>query len=243
MKNLVVFKWEPTTNVGIVPSRDPHKISNIQYDAAYVNKHFDMASRWIPDLNYICVTDKPEGLSSEITTVPLWDFYMHLGGCLNRLYMFSEEVREFFGDLFLAIDLDTVFTADFSHYWEGTENKFAASKNPEERKSKRSIRYHPGTALINTGSLSKVWEDFIDNPESNIKTSRYFFTGTDQSWFNYWLMKNNVEVAVLEGVYEARTHIIRAKKLPEGCNIIEWSGPRDPNEAQWKSIPWLREYL
>ena len=243
MNKVVVFKWENLKKQKY-PSGNVHK-TNIGYDATYVNKHYESLCRVAKeDFQYICVTDDPTGLSSGIGTVPLWDKCRDLGGCYNRMYIFSKDMKNLFGDKFLTVDLDTTFTKDFSHLF----NNDITTVHRTIRRQGNKV-YHPGISLIVPDSFDGVWDTFYDgNIEENIRVSKAFHNGTDQAWFNYYLKKYDRYKDIK--CWNGKTHGIYltldlgCKPLPRNCVIVSWAGPRDPYETTNKrTYPWLEEYL
>ena len=101
MLKVVCFKWEYTGGV-----RLPSSINN-NYTAEHVNKLEEMVARNLSlPHEFICITDNPVGINCR--TIPLWNKCKELGGCYNRLYVFSEDMKELIGDRFVCIDLDCV---------------------------------------------------------------------------------------------------------------------------------------
>lgn len=237
MNKIVVFKWKTNLNTWL-PSRDPSKISGIVYDSNYVNKHFESVKSNLKEpFEYICITDDSEGLSKDIIVKPLWDHCRDIGGCTTRLFIFSEEF-DVHGK-FMLLDLDTTIHGDFSELFHLEEDLCCFySQNPEVKKSGKTIRYHLNCSVINNKNYSFIWEGFYEDPKKNLKTSREYFTGTDQSWFNYLVWKKDMVVKRVGpeyGLYEAKgSGIVASQKIPNNAKIIQWSGPRDP--AQFGNI-------
>jgi hypothetical protein len=196
------------------------------------------------DFSYICITDDSKNLSSEIETIPLWDKCRYLGGCYNRMFVFSEEMKNLIEGKFLTVDLDTTFIKDFSLLFE---NDITTVHRTIRRTGSKV--YHPGISLIIPGSFSSVWNTFYnENIEKNIEVSRAKFNGTDQAWFNYYLQKYDKYKEIKCWTYAAHgiyllSEIGGSKKLPKNCILISWAGPRDPYQPEYKKrLPWLEEY-
>lgn len=237
MNKIVTFKWNQLENQQF-PSGNIHTTKTV-YDAYYVNRHYDCLTRIAEnDFEYICVTDNPKGLSSEITIVPLWNKCRDLGGCYNRMYIFSKDMKELIGDKFVTVDLDTTFLTDFSWMFE-----------PEETTIHFGKVYHPGISLIIAGEWTEIWDSFIkENIQNNIEKSRVEFNGTDQAWFNYYLKYNNKKInkwTQEDGIFlvvSLQSHL-KYNKLPEQWRLLSWAGPRDPYQNQYVNLPWLNKYL
>lgn len=237
---IIVFKWDVIKEF---PTSGNIHITNTIYDANYVNRHYKMISRLVEDLEYICITNDNKGLDKNIHSIPLWDIYKSLGGCYNRLFIFSKEAKNIIGDKFLHLDLDTTVLRDISYLYDSDKTVFYRSINPEQFKTNSKYRYHINVSLVIPGELDDLWLDFIPG---DINKYRSLFTGTDQSWLNYYILKNNIEISywdTTDGIHTA-LDILKDKKLPENCSMISWAGPRDPHEKKWKKqLPWLEEYL
>lgn len=249
--DIVVFKWKGNVSTPL-PSRDMVRISGVKYDGNYVNKHFESIGKVLDcPFTYTCVTDDPTDISSDIRIVKLWDYLGEFGGCLRRLYVYSNEAKDILGDKIFTVDLDTVFIKDFSHlYTLDVDFNLYRSLNPERAKSGQTYRIHPGNGVIKPGIYNEVWADVQEDTLAKLTQSRKYFTGTDQSWFNYHfnLHKPNLNIKYFDntnGMYEALDIIFKYRgKLPEDCIFMQWSGPRDPREPKWREkLPWLEEYL
>ena len=240
---IVVFKWNTVKNQ-LLPSGNL-VATNIVYDAEYVNKHYEMISRVMSNFEYVCVTDDPRGLRSEIKRIPLWEKCRELGGCYNRLFIFSKEVKKILGERFFVMDLDTTIIKDFSHLFNLVYPiTVFRSINPQKGLTGVKYRYHPSSTLINPNSSSEIWDVFNEDIQNNIKKSRQLFTGTDQSWFNYYVLNNKLDFGYWD-TYNGIYPITEIKsKLPDNCCIVTWAGPRDPYQLeQQKKYKWLKEYL
>jgi len=249
MKNtIVVFKWEANINTPL-PSRNPKKISNIQYNANYINNHYNNIGKVLKgDFRYICVTDNSKDISKEIEIVPIWDYLAEYGGCLRRLYCYNKDAKDLFGEKFLTCDLDLVWVNDFSHLFK-IDADFVLLSSRELKRSDKIYRAHPGNGIISPGKYQELWDDIQEDTLKKLTNSRKHYTGTDQSWFNYHYTttKPNLNIKFLklekDGFYETY-HLKKLKKLPNDAICILFTGPRDPYQYDMqRKFPWIKEYL
>lgn len=243
--NILVFKWNTVPNQ-LIPSGNI-KATKTKYDSNYINRHYKLIKNKCSEVNYFCVTDDPVGLDKKINIIPLWNEARNFGGCYLRLYLFSKEFTKLLDEKFLLLDVDTTIIRDFSHlYYESKENLiFYRTVNPEKNKSGKFYRFHLNTCLITPGVKSDIWDNFINgDPSETIHLSRKYFTGTDQSWLNYYAKKTNWNPAYWDnrdGLYLMNDIIKLNNKLPTNSLIINWAGPKDPYEAKWRNINWVKE--
>jgi hypothetical protein len=182
---------------------------------------------------FICITDDSTGLEG-IKTVPLWDKCRHLGGCYNRLYAFSDDMRSIIGDRFVMIDLDCVITGDITPLFD-IDDDF---KINGYFFGDMDQHYNGGLVLMNAGARSKVWDEFdpIRSPKhvSTVKS----VVGSDQAWIRICLGKGEKRFTEDEGVY----NFIRLKnqKLPEDAKIVFFAGKRDPSTSQ--DVDWVKKH-
>lgn len=238
---IVVFKWN-RSKTQLFPSGN----IKVNYDSEYVNKHYEMISRVMSNFEYVCVTDNPIGLRKEIIRIPIWEKCRELGGCYNRLFIFSKEVINILGNTFFVMDLDTTIIQDFSHLFISDYSiTVFRSINPQKHLSGEHYRYHPSTTLLRYNYYNGIWDEFNKNISENIKNSRAIFTGTDQSWFNYYVLHYGLDFGFWDtskGIYPITE--LNNNFLPEDCCIVTWAGPRDPYESiSLKKFKWLKEYL
>jgi len=234
IKRVVVFKWAPIPNQRY-PSGNGHAV----YDSNYVNKHYKMISKYLKNFEYICITDDSSGLDSSIKVIPLWDKCRYLGGCYNRLYLLSKDMKDIIGGSFLHIDLDTTITSDLSHLFINDNTTFF-------RFTAGNINnYQIGIAYIKSGEFDSIWETFYVNIEENVQISKRLYNGTDQAWLNYYIHKNKINPTYWDssdGIYNV-VHL-RTKIKPNNICILSWAGPRDPYENRaTKTVPWVKDFL
>jgi hypothetical protein len=190
---------------------------------------------------FTCVTDDPAGLDPHINVVPLWDKCRALGGCYNRLYTFSKDMKDILGERFVCIDVDTVIVGDLTPMFSRSE-PFIGYLGKDSR---GNPRLQGNFYMMDAGALDHVWETFIADPEEAIRlTSSKKYTGTDQAWMTHTIDRTKIAtVGVREGMIAMRQDILKKRRtdLPEGAVMVHFSGPRDPTDSGF-THPWLIQH-
>jgi hypothetical protein len=186
---------------------------------------------------FVCVTDDAAGLEN-VETIPLWDQCRNLGGCYNRLYIFSEDMREILGDRFIAIDLDCVITGDLTPVFHRTEPFVIARYNTMERDQ----RYNGSMILMDAGARAKVWNTFdpVESPRAIAANSRTVI-GSDQAWIRLTLGRNEARFTEADGVYDYKHSKAMRNGLPDDARIVFFSGPRSP-ATEYACKAWIRQH-
>jgi hypothetical protein len=232
--SIVCFKWH-NAGVGVqLPSQ--RRIAG--YTPEHVNRLFSMISRNI-DIPFrpVCITDDPRGINDNIRCIPLWDKCRYLGGCFNRLYMFSDDMKYFIGRRFAAIDMDCVITGNVTPIFSRTEdfimNSYQGGSSPN---AKPEQLYNGALVVMDAGARREVWDsfDFDDSPE--IIKDRHDRVGTDQAWIREVLGGNEARLGQEDGIYEHR--LIQGTAPPPDARIVFFAGARDPSIAKQK---WVKD--
>jgi hypothetical protein len=238
MLSVVVFTWTPFQNqMESIPSQ---KI--VKYGADHVNKHFKMISRNLNiPFKYFLFTDRVYGeYDKDIEVMPLWDFCRDLGGCYNRLFTFSPDIRILVGDRAVYMDLDMIITGDITPFLDRNEDFVYFKMKGSDG---TGWRMNNGMYMMDTGSRAFVWDDFIRDPQSAIAKRKG--SGTDQGWTNYILdLEEEHHWTQGQGIYDMRLDFLETGRteLPEDCRIVMWAGPRDPSVGDWSKYPWVEKY-
>lgn len=206
--------------------------SIIDYTAQHVNILERMLKRHLKiDHELICITDMPEGINCR--TIPLWDKCKDLGGCYNRLYMFSSGMKELIGPRFAAIDLDCVITGDVTPIFT-MEESFIIHRYVGKFTHQR---YNGAFMIMDAGCKEYVWTDFDPQTSPDLilkERDAGRRIGTDQAWISYSVDDAKV-VGNEHGIYEAVTI---GKRLPKDARMVFFSGRRDPSR---KEHLWIRD--
>lgn len=229
MLTFVCFKWRRNKKGFMLPA------AVLEYTSEHVNTLFRMLQRhYHKPFRLICVTDDPAHIDCE--TLPLWDKYLYLGGCFNRLYTFSPDMQELFGERFVCIDLDCVIVNDITDLFSSSTDFMINSYKPLPHTASPDQRYNGGLYMMNAGARKEVWESF-DPVESvrRIQNSPQVCIGSDQAWIRLCLGREEARWTCGHGVYESRQF---NDKLPEDARIVFFAGARDPSQRKYK---WIQE--
>jgi len=241
MISIVVFKWKPVWN-GVNVKTKLHKAKNpISYGSEHVNVLYHSIKRntTVP-FRFICVTDDPEGIDSNIEVVNLWDKCRHLGGCLNRMFVFDKSMASILGDRFVCIDLDCVIVSNIDNILNRTENFVI---NQFESKGSHNQKYNGGLFLMSAGCRQQVWDlfDFNLSPAtiSDLHQTKNM-VGDDQSWIQHILGDNEAIFTHNDGVYDY--NFLNPKDtLPDNAKIILLPGKFDPS-IEKNHISWIKDH-
>lgn len=187
---------------------------------------------------FVCITDQPESLEG-IETIPLWDKCSGLGGCYNRLYTFSPDMRQLIGERFVCIDIDCIVMGDLTPLFSRPEsfviNRYIPSPAGDCAKDQD---YNGGLYMMDAGARADVWDHFnpvispmlVDAAKDQGKV-----VGTDQAWIRLVLGSGEATFGPEHGVYEAR---MIGRELPADAKLVFFAGRRDPSRCGYK---WARE--
>jgi len=238
MISVVCFKWKRSKEGIQLPS------SINQYGPEHVNilYHSTQRNTTVPH-RFICVTDDSKGLHSNIEVVPLWDHCQYLGGCYNRLYIFSSEVENLFGPRFITIDLDCVIVGNIDHILNRTEDFVINEYDIKGNRHATHQYYNGGLIMMNAGAREEVWTDFDPTKAPELlqpRKDRIELIGSDQAWIAHRLGDGESMFTKDDGVYDYRKLDDR-KVLPDNASIVMFPGKRDPL-TEYKRIPWIQKH-
>jgi hypothetical protein len=208
---VVCWKWNGWRNI---------------YTAEHVNVLHEMLkdNLSIPH-RLVCVTDDPAGIKCE--TVPIWDEPKvetgpNVPNCFRRLWLFSEEAKDVFGDQVLSIDLDCLIVNDIAPLITGDDFKIVRGV---------SSPYNGSMWLHRPGTRPHVWQDF--DPETVFQTLKQTqradgksYYGSDQAWMSFAL-PDEPTWGESDGVYHFQ-HLEPRQKWPKNARIIFFAGARKP---------------
>ena len=233
MLKVVCFKWQNERKGYSLPSMSVLG----QYTAKHVNKLYHEVTQHlsIPH-EFICITDDPTGV--ECKTIPLWNKCKALGGCYNRLYIFSEDMRELIGERFVCIDLDVAVTGSLDELFSRQED-FIINQYHGNGHDFLEQRYNGALIMMSAGCRSQVWEQFEQDDSPQIMQQEFDARrriGSDQAWISYVLGKGEAVFSESDGVFEFR-------KVQEDnrrdTRLVFFAGRRDPSLM---TSGWVRQY-
>lgn len=233
MLKVVCFKWAHRGGFRLASS-----IEN-KYTADHVNRLYRSVTEnlSIPH-EFICITDDPTGI--ECKTIPLWDKCLDLGGCYNRLYVFSEDMKDVIGERFACIDLDCVITGSLDEIL-GRSEDFVINQYLTYRPG-REQWYNGGLFLMDAGARKQVWDTF--DPDTSVKyieeqRAKGVLVGTDQAWISHVLGRGEPMFGTSDGVYNFYS-LPNTNFLPEDAKMVLFAGSHDPTTSSDK--PWVRRH-
>lgn len=242
MLNVVTFKWQQQKNEKVsIPSQ-----LMMNFNSEHVNIFYDMIDRnlKIPHRN-VCVTDDPIGLDKSIERIELWDKCRSLGGCYNRLYVFSEDMKYLIGDRLLCCDLDMVIVDDITPIITKFDNNdfvYYKMRGPNGTGS----RMNNSMFMMNAGARSFVWERFNNDTEAAINAAKSTGPGTDQAWCNYILDLNyEAHWSMDDCIYDMRLDFVEPQRinLINDARIVMFPGPRSPCMKDFQDkYPWIKQH-
>lgn len=230
MITFVCMKWAPVKTGFQLPSA-------CRYTARHVNVLRNMLARHVHlPHRLVCVTDEPAGIDPRVEIVPLWDKCRELGGCYNRLWVFSREAGDLFGQRFVCIDLDVVLVRDCTPLFERGEDFVINAYNPT-RHGENDQHYNGGLFMMDAGARASVWEQFDPSRTPAIVQADPDTVGSDQAWIRRHLGKGEARWTNADGVYEARQ--VRYA-LPGNARMVLFAGKRDPSRfpSPWVRVHW-----
>lgn len=230
MLTFVCFKWRRIKTGYRLPAVCDYTARHVNVLRAMLARQVRMPHR------LVCVTDDSSGIDPRVEVVPLWDKCRSLGGCYNRLWVFSEEAGEIFGPRFVCIDLDVVLVRECTSLFERPEPFVINAYNPA-RATDPDQHYNGGMFLMNAGARASVWTGFDPATTPAKVQADPRVIGSDQAWIRLHLGKGEVRWTNADGVYEARQVRYR---LPENARVVLFAGRRDP--SQGAAIPWVRRH-
>ena len=227
MLTVVTFLWQRNSQGFQLPN-----VCN--YTAQHVNIFESMLARnlTIP-YELVCITDMPKGINCR--TIPLWDKCRHLGGCYNRLYVFSSDMKDMIGPRFACVDLDCVITSNVDKIFSRTEPFIINRYGPNP---KNNQKYNGSFFMMNAGVHDQVWSTFdsVSSPalmhDLHLKNQ---VVGSDQAWVSY-LIESATTVGPEDGIYDAR---IIKHTLPLDASIVFFPGQRDPTQNAYS---WVTDH-
>jgi hypothetical protein len=236
MLTVVCWRWTPPT--GYRSKYAPRTVFALR---DMVQRHYPKPHR------FVCVTDDPTGLDG-VETIPLWpDAHgieppegHHWPSCYVRLRAFAKEARDWFGERYVSLDLDTVITGDLTPLFERTEDFVIWNETdwPETQ------FYNASIWLLTTGTRTQVWESFdpATSPQVAFDAGG---RGGDQAWMSYVLGKGEAVFTPADGVLSYRRHIERMslmRALPKHARVVNFHGIVDPWSPVAQRLPWVREH-
>jgi hypothetical protein len=230
---IVLFKWRPPGVGFVLPSQKRGHV----YGPEHVNRaHAGLKRHLRMPFETVCITDDPSGINEDIKCLPLWDKCRYLGGCYNRLYVFSQDMKWFIGPRFACLDLDSVIVGDVTPIFKRKEDFIINSYYPGPGGNWSDQTYNGGLFMMNAGARRRVWDEFDYETSPETVENRADIIGTDQAWIREVLGPSEKRFTKQDGVYEARDF---KDGLPADARLVLFAGSRDPSRTKCK---WVTEH-
>lgn len=237
LDSVVCWKWRTPGY------RSKFTSAHVNVLARMVRRHYDRAG-----VQFVCITDDPEGLDSNIEAVPIGEQWAGIPNptwargpsCYRRLRAFAPEFENIAGRRFVSLDLDLVIVGDLVPLWERPEP--FVIYDPQMP----TFRYNGSMWLLEAGARRCVWERF-DPERSPALTHEAGLKGSDQAWIHYCLGEHEAVWTMADGVWSFRPHVVNqcAMRLPKGARVVMFHGKPDPWEVArggTNRTRWVREH-
>lgn len=241
------------------------------YRTVYTSGHVNALARMVEQKyphphRFICFTNEPDGIASNVEVKPMWDTHMALvnpthptnrPNCYPRLRTFAADFGEIVGPRFVSLDLDMVLTSDVSSLWNRPDDFVIYDAKGDD--------HYNGSMFLHTcGTRTKVWDDF-DPVKSPKLTMAHGMRGSDQAWIRYCLSPDAKTWTNADGVFaylhlippyrhrlrhiavprNARTRLPppRDGRKPETAKVVIFAGEYKPWD-RWarETSPWIDEH-
>lgn len=234
--SVVVSMWKKVDAGFRLPGR-------CTYGVNHVVKVRNMLSRnlHIPYV-FTVLTDNPQALQNveAVRVLELWDDFKHLGGCYNRLKLFSNDMEDLLGKYFVHMDLDVVITGDVTPIFNRKDD-FCIHRY--QSMCCKTQAYNGSLFSMRSGARRSVWDRFSAEPEKSLtlleverKANRV--VGSDQAWIRLVLGDGEKTIGPEHGVCE---YNLLQGSPPSDARLVFFSGKSDPSteQQQWVSQCYL----
>ena len=231
--------------------------TTVSYVADHVNRLYSAFQRnlTLPH-RFICVTDMPAGIRSEVEIVPLWPDLRDLGRCYRRLKFFDPAMRDVLGPRMVSVDLDTVVTGNLDHLFDRPE-PFVIWGDRHVTDIARRTAYCGSLFMLEIGYRPEIFHAFDPDVALTLRKT-HGLIGSDQAWLSH-----KIEGAPTwgrkDGVYSFRFDVKcnfgqrmgfgrkkiqpRSGALPKNARIVFFHGPDDPSMTHLHpQHKWIHEH-
>lgn len=198
---------------------------------------------------FICMTDEVGPFSDGVEVYALPTEARDVGtiespegqrfpSCYRRLWNFSSEAAQLFGEHILAIDIDLVVLKDLAPILDRPEDFVGV--RPQMTWGNQQ-RVAGGMYLLRTGSHAAVWNTFRRQPNHSIAAARAAgYRGSDQAWLSYCLGASAPVWNGTAGLYSIRDLREGKSPLPADARLVQFNGPRKPwqSDLYWVKAHW-----
>ena len=207
------------------------------YSIEYANKSYAMLKRNLDrEFDAYCITDKPDGLISEITPIqPLMD---DVQGWWNKFFFFSDSMPE---EFILTLDLDVVIVGDLTPIIEYALKHVVEMACYSDAIHWEGSKFSSSMMLFRSRSLAHIYENF-QAKYPGIKD----FPGGDQ----VWTFPQLTDILYLDEIFpgfkrslkfqmaqQKGAQLLLPTTLPSELKLIDFHGRPKPHELkEWVVI-------
>lgn len=200
---------------------------------------------------FVCITDEPQPNSADVTWMLTPAAALEAGqfrspeglrfpSCYRRLWAQSEEAARVLSERCLLIDADLVPLRDLAPIVERDE-PFVGWR--PYRDWGKQERIGGGIYLFKPGAHTKVWTEFMENPQAAIARARQAgFRGSDQAWLSYKLAGKVPVWGRDAGIYSIRD-FGNDHRLPPDARLVQMNGPAHCKPWSYRGpATWVAEH-
>ena len=220
-----------------------------KYSSEYVNILYGMVKRHCTiDIEFVCLTDNPNGLNPNITSVSLPN---GIDGWWCKPYMFSNDIP--IRGTVLYMDLDVVIADNIDHLFTFASDSWSTIRDFTRKQRPSWQKYNSSVVKFQTGKMDYLWQQFKKNQTNYQKRLHgdqdwlYEVTHKDnpatlfpdnwiQSW--KWEIRNSKDLNYNMPRGRRTLRTIEHVTPPNGCCICVFHG--DPNPA-FCDDPWVKQ--
>lgn len=227
-----------------------------KYPPYYVNRLYNMVvNNTSYEIDFICVTENPEGLDERITIYPLPD--LGLKGWWYKLSLFSDDIHDLKGR-FLYIDLDVVIVDSIDAFLDQERSSLIISGDLQTGEFNSSV------FSLESNSLTHIWTEFLkdrDRIVSSMHGDQDWISQYSEgisTWSDSWVVSYKKQCnARVERSWGVIGKLLRKMGLmtvkgessvPDGAKIVQFHGKPDPEDVingpygLYRSAPWIKYY-
>lgn len=221
------------------------------FKAEHVNRLAELFRQHLPlPHRFVCIADDTSGLSANVHAIKTPDAALAVGNirspegdrfpsCYRRLWAQSSEAAGMLSERVLLGDVDMIPVRDLSPIVQRDE-PFVGWR--PFRDWGRKLRVGGGLYLFTPGANTKVWTDFVKNPQAAVaEACAAGFRGSDQAWLSHKLAGRVPIYGRDSGLYSIRD-LGTQHELPADARLVQFNGPDKPwsyrGQARWVAQHW-----
>lgn len=231
------------------------------YRPEYVNVLQRMVERNLSlEHRFICITDEYEGFDDKVDIIPIPKSARGIAelqspegsrfpASYRRLWLFSQEAT-MLADRVMLLDIDCIILNPLDPLFD-TPGDFVGWR-PKSGNWSREDRIGGAIWLLRTGTHTRVWEEFAQDPAAAMaKARKAGYRGSDQAWLSYCLANKCAlwprDIGIYKppkpsGIYQNQDGIHKWEHPPEDAIVATFNGIQKPWSPGMQKKRWVREY-